>query len=251
MSDSRVFAVIPARFESTRFPGKPLALIKNKPMIEWVIEGVRQCQGIDQILVATDHQQIFDAVTKLRVTAIMTPSDLASGTDRIYQAVKDFAKEGDIIINVQGDEPLIQGKVLDLLIESLLSQELADMATLVGSIDSTSELENPNIVKVLVDDQEQAIYFSRFPIPYSRQSLPDESVFICKRHIGIYGFRFAFLQQFCGKSVTPLERAESLEQLRALQMGAKILVKQTTFKGHGVDVPEDIAIIERYLDYGI
>jgi 3-deoxy-manno-octulosonate cytidylyltransferase (CMP-KDO synthetase) len=246
--NSRVIAVIPARFDSTRFPGKPLAYIKNKPMIQWVVEGIQSSKLVNDVILATDHQEIFNLGATCGVLSVMTPSDLASGTDRIYAAVKSRAQGDDIILNVQGDEPLIKGHVLDLLISKMRSQPQAPMGTLVSSIQHQDELLNPNCVKVLVNNREEAIYFSRFPVPYSRSQVQGIQNFVSKKHIGIYAYRYGFLKQFCETGPSLIELGESLEQLRALQMGASILAIHTDFYSHGVDVPSDIALVEKLLN---
>jgi len=243
----KVYAVIPARYNSSRFPGKPLALIMGKPMIQWVVEGVRGSKKIDELIVATDNGDILNVVTNLGVIGVMTQSNLLSGTDRIFESIKERAHADDIIINVQGDEPLIKYQVLDQLISEMQARPQVKMATAVRDIECESDLNNPNCVKVIINDQSQAIYFSRFPIPYSRGSYHEVTSFICKNHIGIYGYRFDFLKKFCERGSVPIEMAESLEQLRALQMGEAIFTIRTNFKGHGVDTPSDILVIERYL----
>jgi 3-deoxy-manno-octulosonate cytidylyltransferase (CMP-KDO synthetase) len=216
-------------------------------MIEWVVERVRASKKIDEVIVATDHPDIYNLVTGLGTTSIMTKSDIMSGTDRIFESIKMRAQENDIVINVQGDEPLIQHPILDQLITEMQERPQVKMATLVASIEHESDLDNLNCVKVILNDRSQAIYFSRLPIPYSRVSYHGVTSFICKKHIGIYGYRFEFLKKFCEIGPSPIEMAESLEQLRALQMGEAILAIETRFKSHGVDVPSDILTVEEYL----
>jgi len=244
----KILAVIPARYGSTRFPGKPLALIKNKPMIQWVIEGVKASNLIDEVIVATDHQQIYSLSKSFGARPVMTQSDLASGTDRVYAAINSFAHDQDLIINIQGDEPLIQAQVIDLLIMQMKTRPSVQMGTLVTEFENEEDIKNINCVKVILNDRSEAIYFSRFPIPYSRTFSSGLKGFICKRHVGIYGYRFSFLKKFCQASPVPLELAESLEQLRALQMGCAILAIETSFNGHGVDSPADITFIEQRLN---
>ena len=247
---SGVLAVLPARFGSSRFPGKPLKKIAGKELIVRVIEGVKTSKLVTRIVVATDHLEIFAIAQAAGAQAVMTDSDLPSGTDRVWQAAKEANEE--IILNIQGDEPLTLGQDVDSLAESLLKNSELEMATLGHEI-SLEELSSPNSVKVLRNRSGHAIYFSRLPIPYSRAQdfkswdhLKGPPAVVLK-HMGMYGFRRLFLKKFCETPVTGLEESESLEQLRALYLGAKIQVLWTESRSWGVDVPEDIQKIEKIL----
>ncbi|MCS6838585.1 MAG: 3-deoxy-manno-octulosonate cytidylyltransferase [Bdellovibrionaceae bacterium] len=242
----RIFAAIPARMASTRFPGKPLAPILGKPMLHWVIEGVKKSTLVQHIFVATDHQEITNACAHIsEVEVILTDSNIQSGTDRIYHALKHRCLPGDLIINVQGDEPLIQGETVDHLISLLLNNPRYLMATLANPLVKETDLFNQNIVKVLCNIRSEAIYFSRFPIPYSR--MKPNNPFVSMRHLGIYAYWFHFLEEFCQLPPSPPETCESLEQLRALFAGIPILVGTTSATCLGVDHPEDISLVEQEL----
>jgi 3-deoxy-manno-octulosonate cytidylyltransferase (CMP-KDO synthetase) len=228
----KIIAVIPARYESSRFPGKPLADICGKPMIQWVFERVSFVDEIDEVYVATDDDRIFEAVKGFGGKAIMT-GECSCGTDRVYQAVKDI--DADIIINIQGDEPLIDPEMVRNLITAFDDNNVV-MATLKKKITNSDDIDNPNVVKVIDDNKGDAIYFSRFSIPYNR----DDRNIQYYKHIGIYGYRKEFLNRFVSLPKGMLEISESLEQLRALENGYKIRVHETDYQSIGVDVPEDI-----------
>jgi 3-deoxy-manno-octulosonate cytidylyltransferase (CMP-KDO synthetase) len=245
--EMKVYGVIPARYGSTRFPGKPLHPILGKPLLQWVIEGAQSCSTIDEIIVATDDEKIMNLCRQLNVQSVMTSSDLPTGTDRVLSALKnkDLADD-DIIINIQGDEPLISSQVLTPLVESMKKNLKASMATLGTEIKSLEEAQNENLVKLVTDKDGYAIYFSRFNIPFTRvKQRKTDGVNLA--HIGIYGYRRKFLEEFCSQDPVPLEIYEGLEQLRALWLGAKILVVKTEYKTHGVDVPQDVLKVEEYL----
>lgn len=242
----RKVIVIPARFASTRFPGKPLFQINGRSLLAWVIHRVQALQGEFEILVATDHKGIFSEAQSLGVKTVMTDSDLQSGTDRIAQAVERSQMNlsaDDLVINVQGDEPLIQIEWLRQL-ASVMQVQNCNMATLAHPITSQEELENKNAVKVVVNKLQQAIYFSRFAIPHSRS---EQMGILAKKHIGVYAYRYSFLKLFCQTPVSTLELAESLEQLRALDLGERILVLSVPHGIQGVDVPEDVDKIKHLL----
>ena len=239
----KVIGVIPARYGSTRFPGKPLALIAGKPLLQWVIEAAKTAKLIDQLIVATDDQRIADLADDCGVTVVMTASDLPTGTDRIWAAVQK--EQFDIAINIQGDEPLITGEVLDTLVQSMINNPAVEMATLGHPFKTVKDMENPNVVKIVLNKDSQALYFSRFPIPYSRNKEFSQGVNL--QHIGLYGYRKAFLKKFCETPATPLELSESLEQLRALYLGAKIQVTSVEYETRGVDEPQDVLIVESKL----
>jgi len=236
-----VAIVIPARYGSTRLPGKPLLPLCGKPLIQWVYERAAQSARATRIRVATDDERILEAVRAFGGEAVMTRADHPSGTDRIAEAVRDLA--ADVIINVQGDEPLIDSALIDALAETLSASREWDMATAATHIRTVAELCSPAVVKAVWDHEQRALYFSREPIPHIRDARSEEeslNVQLHWRHIGIYGYRRAFLDRMVATPPSPLEQAEKLEQLRALQMGARIKVLPTDHIGLGVDTPEDI-----------
>lgn len=239
----KAIGVIPARFGSTRFPGKPLKLILGKPLLQWVIEGARQSQLLSEIWVATDHPEIRALAEKAGVHVAMTDPDCPTGSDRVFQAIQEAPV--DVVVNIQGDEPLITGSLLDHLVEPLLADPALPMATL-GRELKPGDLESPNTAKIVLNGRSEALYFSRLPIPYSRVDAPARGA-ICLKHIGLYAFRKSFLKEFCAQSPTPLELAEGLEQLRALWLGARIRVVKVDHESWGVDTPDDVAKVEALL----
>ncbi len=229
----KIIAIIPARYSSSRFPGKPLADICGKPMIQWVYERVSSVNEIAAVYVATDDIRIFESVEGFGGNAIIT-GECSCGTDRVYQASKDI--EADIILNVQGDEPLIKPEMIRTLIETFNDSDV-QMATLKKKIIDREELDNPNVVKVITDRFGDAIYFSRFAIPYDRERKSEIDRY---KHIGIYGYKKSFLKKYVALPQTNLEKTECLEQLRAIENGYKIRVSETTYQSVGVDEPSDI-----------
>jgi len=236
----KFIAIIPARYQSTRFPGKPLALINNKPMIQWVYENV--VKSVDEVWVATDDERILKAVEKFGGNAIETLSTHQSGTDRCAEAARKIGKNNnfDVIINVQGDEPFIQARQIELL-KSCFSTD-AEIATLIKRIESTEELFNPNRPKVVTDNQQNALYFSRSPIPFVRGAENENWVAMQPfwAHIGMYAYKKEVLQQISKLNQGMLEQAESLEQLRWLENGFKIKTAVTEHQSIGIDTPEDL-----------
>jgi 3-deoxy-manno-octulosonate cytidylyltransferase (CMP-KDO synthetase) len=239
----KAVGVIPARYGSTRFPGKPLKKVLNKPLLQWVMEGALKARRLQEIWVATDHPEIALLAQNAGVKAVMTSSDLPTGSDRVWAAVKD--QDVDVVVNIQGDEPLITGDLLDHLVEPLLSDPTLPMATLGRSL-KPGDLESPNTAKIVLNRRSEALYFSRFAIPYSRLDAPEHEA-VCLKHIGLYAFRKNFLAEFCAQPPTPLELAEGLEQLRALYLGARIQVVNVEHESWGVDTPEDVAKVEALL----
>lgn len=235
-----IIAVIPARYQSSRFPGKPLVIIEGKTMIQRVYESVKQVQGIDEVIVATDDERICDAVKQFYGEVVMT-GDCSCGTERVYEAIKDCPC--DIVINVQGDEPLIKPEIINGLID-IFKDDSVDMATLCKEITEIADINNPNIVKVVRDKNDNALYFSRYPIPFNRDERNDVRYF---KHIGIYGYKKEFLKKYVQTKKTSLELTENLEQLRVLESGHKIRVKETSYDSIGVDTPEDILKIEKVI----
>lgn len=239
----KAIGVIPARYGSTRFPGKPLKKILKKPLLQWVIEGARQSRLLEEIWVATDHPEIELLARQAGARTVMTASDLPTGSDRVYAAIANLAV--DVVVNIQGDEPLISGSLLDQLTEPMLADPTLQMATL-GRTLKKGDLNSPNTAKIVINRHSEALYFSRLPIPYSRIDAPPQGA-VCLKHIGLYAFRKNFLAEFCAQSPTPLESAEGLEQLRALYLGARIKVVPVEHESWGVDTPEDVAIVEALL----
>jgi 3-deoxy-manno-octulosonate cytidylyltransferase (CMP-KDO synthetase) len=236
-----VLAVIPARYASTRFPGKPLADIGGKTMIRRVYEQVQQSKRVSRVVVATDDERIFGHVRSFGGEVRMTRADHPSGTDRCAEVARHFP-EAEFVLNVQGDEPFIQPEQIDLLADTLTGSSKFSIATLAKTIELPEMLMNPNVVKVVFSDKNGAIYFSRQPIPFVRGAAPENwlSQHIFYKHIGLYGFRRATLMKIAGLSPTPLERAESLEQLRWLENGLRIAVGITELETVGIDAPEDL-----------
>ncbi|AKL97456.1 3-deoxy-manno-octulosonate cytidylyltransferase [Endomicrobium proavitum] len=235
-------AVIPSRYASTRFPGKPLALVKAKPLVQRVIERVQKCKNVDLVAVATDDKRIFDAVTSLGYKAFMTPQSCKSGTDRIAYVAKKYLKNYDIFLNVQGDEPLIDYMLADKLASELKNSK-AEYVTAAFPITDVADIRNPNAVKVVLDSFGFALYFSRLPVPYNR----DGAKVKYYKHMGIYGYTRNFLLNFSKMRPSVLEKAESLEQLRALSNGKKIKVVIVKQDSIGVDVPADVKRVEKLL----
>ncbi len=236
----KFIGIIPARYQSTRFPGKPLAIINNKPMIQWVYENV--AKAVNEVWVATDDERIFDAVESFGGKAVETLSSHQSGTDRCAEAAIKIAEkcDFDIVINVQGDEPFIQPKQIELL-KSCFSTD-ADIATLIKRIETTEELFNPNRPKVVTDSKQNALYFSRSSIPFVRgienKNWLLEHTFWA--HIGMYAYKTDVLQKISKLKQGELEKAESLEQLRWLENGFKIKTAVTEHQSIGIDTPEDL-----------
>jgi 3-deoxy-manno-octulosonate cytidylyltransferase (CMP-KDO synthetase) len=236
-----VVAIIPARYASTRFPGKPLVQIQGKSMIQRVWEQVSLAPSVDQVVVATDDQRIYDHVAAFGGAVQMTRSDHPSGTDRCAEVAARFP-QASLVINVQGDEPFIQPEQIELIISTLQnSTTSAGIATLVKKIEDSAVLDNPNIVKAVVSQQGEALYFSRHPIPYQRGRAQSEWLQFQTyyKHIGLYGFRRKTLAELALLSPTPLEQAESLEQLRWLEHGYRIACAVTVLETVGIDTEED------------
>lgn len=231
--------VIPARMQSTRLPRKPLAQIAGKPMIQWVWEGASSSERLEKTVIATDSEEIINAAEAFGAEAYMTPPELPSGTDRIAWLYEKMDWDYDVVVNIQGDEPLIRGDVIDRLVDGL-SGSLANVATLVTPITSKEEVQNPNTVKVTTQTDGTALYFSRAPIPYHRDSgginLEQQQYL---KHIGIYAYREAALKAFSSLPPTDLEETEKLEQLRLLQSNYKYLCVPTDHPFISVDTESD------------
>jgi 3-deoxy-manno-octulosonate cytidylyltransferase (CMP-KDO synthetase) len=226
--------VIPARYGSTRFAAKILASKTGRPLVQHVVDQVRQCKRVREVIVATDDQRIVDAVRPFETVCAMTDPAHQSGTDRIAEVAKGLSD--DIIVNVQGDEPEIEPEIVDALIERLESRD-DDMATACTPFKSLDDVRNPNMVKVVCSESGQAIYFSRSVIPFDRDGqISDASAY--QLHLGIYAYRRAFLLEFASWKPTRLETAERLEQLRALEHGKKIFVLPVSRATSGIDTAE-------------
>ena len=238
--------VIPARYASTRLPGKSLIRLCGKPLVQWVYERACQARRLDRVVVATDDQRIADAVEAFGGEWVMTRADHPSGTDRIAEAVQ--ALDAGVVINVQGDEPLIAPALIDELADKLSSDAGWDMGTAATPIRESADLLNPAVVKVVWDATFRALYFSRSAIPHMRDAAPGAvAEGLHWRHIGLYGYRREFLQRMVAEPPCPLELAEKLEQLRALHLGARMVVLRTHDFGLGVDTPEDVPKAEAAL----
>jgi len=251
-----VVAVIPARYGSTRLPGKPLAIIGGKPMIQHVYENASKAKLLDQIIVATDDRRIEEAVKKFGVNVVRTSKDHASGTDRLAEVARKL-KAADWLVNIQGDLPFIRSQTIARAIQPLMDDRKIPMGTVCTAIYEMKDWQNPNVVKVLKDRAGFALYFSRAPIPFFRNNEIDVAGKTSTsssnqrlwgyRHLGLYVYRRDFLLKFAGLRPTPLERIESLEQLRALQNGYPIYVAEVDEHPIEVDTPDDLKNAERYL----
>jgi 3-deoxy-manno-octulosonate cytidylyltransferase (CMP-KDO synthetase) len=255
-AQTRIFAVIPARYGSTRFEGKPLADILGKSMIQWVYEGVAQSKWVDEVIVATDDQRILETVQSFGGKAVITSPEHRTGTDRVAEVARKLKSE--IIVNVQGDEPLIKGSIIDKAIRPLLKDESLYMTSLMTRIEDIKEWLNPHQVKVVVDQKSFALYFSRSPIPFPRDlnieqilSNPANKGGIFSKRvfktIGLYVYRREFLLKLSKMKQTPIEKLEKLEQLRVLENGFRIKVVPVDYQPIGVDTPEDLRKVVAFL----
>lgn len=241
----KIVGFIPARYQSTRFEGKPLALIAGKPMIQHVYQRSKGCPELDELYVATDDLRICDCVMEFGGQAIMTDGRHVSGTDRIAEAAQKVnLADRDIVVNIQGDQPIFQPSILSDLIRPLTDDPTILMSTPMYRIEDDRELYDTNTVKVVVDNNGLALYFSRLPIPFCRDQ---ESKAIHYKHLGFYVYRKEFLLTFTGLPYGLLEESEQLEQLRALEHGFKIKVVETLFDSIEVNTPEDIKMAEQKL----
>jgi 3-deoxy-manno-octulosonate cytidylyltransferase (CMP-KDO synthetase) len=239
-----ILGVLPSRWGSTRFPGKPLHLIAGKPLIQHVWERCQRCSRLDEIIVATEDPRIIEAVAAFGGKAVMTSPEHLTGTDRIAEALRSMPQASHIV-NIQGDEPLIDPALIDELAMTIASDPSLDMATAANPLDPADPaVMDPNVVKVVTALDGRALYFSRSPLPFFRNAVDGLPVL---RHKGIYAYSRNFLERFVTWPPSPLERAESLEQLRALENGASIKVLITNDTSPGVDTPEQALEIERIL----
>ena len=253
----RTLAVLPSRFQASRFPGKPLAPIAGKPMIQWVFEAARRAGGVDRVVVATDDARIAETVRGFGGEAVLTDPDLPSGTDRTAAALDLLGEPYDCVLNIQGDEPAMHPDTVAAVVALMAAQPDLPMATAACPFAHPDELFNPNAVKVVLDDRQRALYFSRSPIPYLRSSTAFQADFRpwmapaqlahFHRHLGLYAYRPDTLRAFTRLAPHPLERLEMLEQLRALAAGIAIGVATTPHLSLGVDVPGDVPAAEALL----
>jgi 3-deoxy-manno-octulosonate cytidylyltransferase (CMP-KDO synthetase) len=242
----KITGIIPARYASTRFPGKPLAPVAGKPLIQHVVEQCQKATSLSEIIVATDDSRIADVARKFCRVEMTSPAH-PSGSDRIAEVAAKISC--DAVVNIQGDEPMIEPSVVDSVAGALADCEMSTAAT---RIKNPAELDNPNVVKVVVNAAGRALYFSRRTIPYLREAASRPvseqlAAFAFLKHLGIYGYRRETLLRLVKFPVSPLESAEKLEQLRALENGIPIAVMQVAFDSVGVDAPEDVEWVERFL----
>jgi 3-deoxy-manno-octulosonate cytidylyltransferase (CMP-KDO synthetase) len=258
VSRDQVVAIIPARYASSRFPGKAIVDLAGKPMIQWVYERTSQAAGVGRVLVATDDERILHVVEGFGGTVVMTSAKHLTGTDRLAEVAATL--DAELIVNVQGDEPLIEPSAIDAAIAPFAKDPTLVMSTLRCPIPTVEELFDISITKVVVDAQDYALYFSKAPIPYHRDGWGPIISMVPRlrlaggtppvvgwRHIGLYVYRRTFLLLFARLPQTPLERLEQLEQLRALEHGYRIKVVPTPYLSIGVDTPEDVAKVKRLL----
>jgi 3-deoxy-manno-octulosonate cytidylyltransferase (CMP-KDO synthetase) len=244
-----VVGVIPARYGSSRLPGKALVDLQGKPLLYHVYQRSSRAKTLNRLLIATDDERIQSAAVAFGAEVVMTGKHHQSGTDRIFEAIQNVT--ADIVVNIQGDEALIDSRAIDQTVDLLLSDPLADMATLKTPIRLMEDLLNPNVVKVVTDEQGYALYFSRAPIPYKathEDSAGSDRVENAYCHVGLYAYRCDFLRRFVAWPRSTLERMESLEQLRALEHGAKIKVGLTDNHVFGIDTPEDLERIRKMVE---
>lgn len=240
-----IVAFIPARYGSTRFPGKPLALIAGKPMIQHVYACAESCPEVSEVCVATDDQRIVDCVQRFGGRALLTGPGHPSGTDRVAEAAREMGlRPEDIVVNVQGDQPLFHPALISQMLAPLLRDSTLSMSTLKHAISDDREVADPNCVKVVTDKSGNALLFSRSPIPFFRDRKPSGGFY---KHLGFYAYRMAFLNAFAALPVGDLESAERLEQLRALENGFTIRVVETEYDSMEVDTPSDVRRVEEIL----
>jgi 3-deoxy-manno-octulosonate cytidylyltransferase (CMP-KDO synthetase) len=238
----KILGVIPARFASSRFPGKVLVPISSKPMLQHVYERASQSRYLSSTIIATDDQRVFDVARGFGAQVRMTRSDHISGTDRVAEVAA--AEDAEIVVNIQGDEPLIDPDAIDAAILPIEHNQQVVMASLRKEIQDLREVADPNVVKVVTDRRGDAIYFSRCPIPFGREGHQPRHY----KHIGLYVYRRNFLLGYSSLPVGPLEQAERLEQLRALENGFKIRMVETEYESLGVDTPADLERVSQLMD---
>jgi len=237
--------VIPARYRSVRFPGKALADLRGMPLVQHVYSRASKASSLGRLVVATDDERICQVVRSFGGEAILTSPDHFSGTDRLAEIAANMSAE--VYVNIQGDEPLVDSRDIDRLVESLRSDPGLEMATMRRRIEDEADFQNPNVVKVVVDASGQALYFSRSPVPFRREV----GQLTAHRHIGLYAYRRKLLLEIAARPVGDLERTEQLEQLRVLEMGRRIRVLDAVGDGIGVDTPEDLERVRGILGQSI
>tara|TARA_B100000315_G_scaffold260701_1_gene324213 strand:+ start:4264 stop:5019 length:756 start_codon:yes stop_codon:yes gene_type:complete len=237
-----VIGVIPARLASTRLPQKLLRIINGKTLLQWTWENAATCRALDELVIASDDQEIEDIAKEFKAKVVSTSIEHQSGTDRIAEAVRDV--EAKIVINIQADEPLVHPSIMDRLAQELLDSPEITMATVKRRIEDEKEINDPNVVKVVTDKDNYALYFSRYPLPYYRKDGEKQEFY---KHLGIYAYTKDFLFTFKNLPKSKLEEAEKLEQLRVLEAGYKIKVIETKFDSCGVDTEDDLLKVERIL----
>ncbi len=240
-----VFAFIPSRYASTRFPGKPLAMIAGKPMVQHACGCALRCADISEVYVVTDDTRIMDCVKGFGGKAVMTGKNHPSGTDRIAEAAEILGlKDDDIIVNIQGDQPVFMPSIISKMVKPLVDDETIVMGTVKYRITDPSEINNSNIVKVVTDNNDFALYFSRSPIPFYREKSVTQDFY---KPLGFYAYRKGFIMEFNRLPVARLENTEKLEPLRAIENNYRIKVVETEFDSIEVDTPEDILKVEKLL----
>jgi len=239
-----VVGIIPARYGSTRLKGKVLLPLNGKPLIQHVWEKTIQAKALDHVMIATDHPLVKETCEKFGAKVMMSSPECQSGTDRIAQVVKDI--RAAIVVNIQGDEPLMSSEIIDALVRGLMKDNDAPVGTVMRRITDSKDVENPSIVKVVVDSKGFALYFSRSPIPFNRDGQEFKNL-IYYKHLGIYAYRKSFLMDFHNLPKSHLEQTEKLEQLRILGSGNKIKVIETTLDSIGVDTQEDLDKVKKIL----
>lgn len=242
----KTIGVIPARWASTRFEGKVLADLNGKPMIQHVWERSKQSECLNDLIIACDDERIVKVAQQFGANVVLTSADHTCGTDRIIEAVEPL--DGSIIVNIQADEPLICPTIIDSLVKALMDDPSCSMGTVIKVIDSDEELKDPNVVKAVIDGEMNALYFSRSVIPHNREG-NDEIIYY--KHLGIYAYRKELLLSYKNLPKSNLEKAEHLEQLRALEYGYKIKTVLTDVHTIGVDVPQDLQKVERLLKQAV
>jgi len=238
-----VIGIIPARFQSTRFEGKVIADINGKPMVQHVWERAKQAKLLDDLIIACDDERIYKVVKEFGGNAIFTAKGHASGTDRITEIANPL--DVKIVVNIQADEPMLHPTMIDGVVESLKMDKALVAATVIKKIEQPEEINDPNVVKVVIDKNNFALYFSRLPIPFIRDGQNQEAVYY--KHLGLYGYTKDFLFTYKNLSQSRLEKLEKLEQLRILENGYRIKVVETKFETYGVDTPQDLLRVRKYL----
>jgi 3-deoxy-manno-octulosonate cytidylyltransferase (CMP-KDO synthetase) len=241
----KILAVIPARYDSQRFPGKPLVMIGDRPMVQWVYEAARRCNAFTEVVVATDSERVAACVRGFGGKLEMTASTHLTGTDRVAEVAGRYP-EMDVVVNVQGDQPFVTAAMLDALIQPYLDGARPEMTTLACPLPDGAHAD-PNAVKVILDQHRKALYFSRAPIPYYRNA----GVAPVFHHLGLYAFRRDFLETYAHLTPTPLEGIEGLEQLRVLEHGHTIIVGHTPASVPEINTPEDLALAQDLLAKGL